>query len=346
MISGYEEAKEEAINKAIDKIRNTQLYLKSFFEFFYPGRPISFPYANFEEGNIFVKGVCLGVKLDMNRKNPFIPSAVQFRFAFVNGLKYMSLPASGETGQKLHSIKGATYELGLNERRLILENWDELTKEATADFQTRHIITGNILQAFPKFPGKLVSYTTKEGGTKKGILLHESFVPAEALKDKIEVPIMTALPFVKSLSIGQSFSSKDGKIGIVRQYDAYKIIVQGSRKKGGDIYLDESLMALTREGQFEKVSAMMAASVELDNLSRFLEILQEGHGISAELSPDQFEYIKDKLLTYQPKEVIDLSTAAQKSDNETELLEMELELEAEAIALELELLQVRLNQAA
>jgi predicted RNA methylase len=343
LVAGYEESKEEAVNKAVEKIRNNELYLKSFFEFFYPGRPINFPYSNFAEGNIYVKGICLGAKLDMNRKNPFIPSAVQFRFAFTNGLKYMSLPASGETGQKLHMIKGATYELALNERRVILDNWDDLTKEAAADFQTRHIITGNILQAFPKFPGKLVSYTTKDGGTNKGILLHESFVPADTMKDKIEVPIMTALPFVKSLTIGQSFSSKDGRLSISRQYDAYKIIVEGG-KKGKSIYLDEGLMALTQESLFNIVSSKMAANVDLDNITRFLEILQEKHGISAELNQEQFEYVKDKLLTYKPKEVIDLPKAAPAtSDN---LLEMELELEAEALTLELELLQISFQKAA
>lgn len=55
----------------------------------------------------------------------------------------------------------------------IIDTWETITKEATANRELRDIITGNILKGFDKAGdgAKLISFTMKDGTIKKGILL-------------------------------------------------------------------------------------------------------------------------------------------------------------------------------
>ena len=82
------------------------------------------------------------------------------------------------------------------EREDLLNEWETEIKQKTKDRGIRYIITGNLLQAFGSESGKLVSYTTIEGQTKKGILMPEEWQPKEMGQRKITVPIIKALPLL------------------------------------------------------------------------------------------------------------------------------------------------------
>ena len=103
--------------------------------------------------------------IDRKKKNPFAPSSIKLRFALANSSKYISIPAS--LTKDINSIKGASISMPQYQGESLLLHWDSETKESTSDRQTRYVITGNLLQAFAQFQGKLVSYTTIEGGVKK-----------------------------------------------------------------------------------------------------------------------------------------------------------------------------------
>ena len=148
----------------------------------------------------------------------------------------------------------------------------------------------------------------------------------------IQVPILQAARFVKSLTVGTPiFTNAD--LGIMRQWDSYKILVPASKAKGGKFFLDNEILALVTDGKFEKVSTKMIASLPEDNIDEFIEVLQKNHSASIELSNDQYLQIADTLEKPKPKKVMALP---KKEDNEALLI---LELEAEALALELELLK-------
>jgi hypothetical protein len=94
----------------------------------------------------------------------------------------------------------------------------------------RHIITANLLQAFSDFKGKLVSYTTNDGQTKKGILMPENWNPGEQIQDRVVVQILKALPTVKSITQNSHIVTNNG-ISIFRTGSHFKILFQHPGQK-------------------------------------------------------------------------------------------------------------------
>lgn len=321
------EAKRASIQKQSLTLRQNQNILKSYFRFFKPATAVSYDIGS--QGQVYA--VATGWKIDYKRNNPFTPSAVEFQFAVANSIKYLALPASQSL--TLNAMKGAYISESL--KRTILDNWDVLTKEAAADFTERFIITGNLLQAYGNHRGKLISYTKKDGSTGNGILMPESFDASHHFGKKVMLPMYLALPFIKQLSIGQSIQSTDRVIGLIRQYNGFKILVPASKTKGGKVYMDEKLNELVEGGKFEKSSNYMVALVKEEHLAQALQELQRLGG-SVEVDEKQYAQIESTLEEYKPKEVIELPK--QQAVDELSLRERE----AEALALELELLTLNL----
>jgi len=71
-------------------------------------------------------------------------------------------------------------------------------------------LTGNLLQAFSDFKGKLVSYTTMNGETKKGILMPENWNPGEQVQGRVVVPILKAAPIIKSITPNSHIATNNG----------------------------------------------------------------------------------------------------------------------------------------
>lgn len=334
------------IQKENEQTDNRISYLNGFFTFFYPGRPILYPkhlYGGPGDGWMKIPGICLGFQIDERKPNPYAPSAITLKFALASSDKFVALKASGDTSLQISAIKGATYDMSESQAHNLLNDWDELTKEAAADFSTRHIITGNLLQAFSSFSGKLVSYTTKDGSIKKGILLPEQFNPEESVGGKISVPLFKCVKVIEALPSGQLITTNNN-IGFLRQGEDFKIIVPGSRSKGGDIYLDQQLLDLTDEGTFNKTGDGMVAWVSYENIDRFIEVAQKNHSPSIVLDKEQYNMIADQIEKPKAKKVMDLPQrkevqmpAAPEMDD-AELMMM-LELEAEALELELKLIK-------
>ncbi|MCK5280886.1 MAG: hypothetical protein KAK04_20170, partial [Cyclobacteriaceae bacterium] len=126
-----------------------------------------------------------------------------------------------------------------------------------------------------------------------------------------------------------------GNLGIMRQYDVFKIIMPASKVKGGKYFLDKDILALVHGRKFEKISDRMIASMDEDRIDDLIHVLQNNHSASVELSQDQYLQIAATLEKPAPKKVMDMP-----KKNEADEDMLMLELEAEALSLELELLQV------
>ncbi len=313
---------------------NRRQYLDQVFSYFYVSRKLNYPSSSYEQGQQYVLGAFLGFIIDRKKKNPFSPSNVRLRFAIANSNKYIAIPASYQ--DNITSIIGATVGLDDPGEKELYKEWEKAIKANVVDRKIRHIITGNLLQAYGDLKGKLVSYTTKSGETKKGILMPESWNPAENIGDKVVVPILRAMTIIKSLSQNAAMFT-DGDIGIFRYGDDFKIIVPGSRQRGGDVYLDKDILELVVNNNFEKTSDKMTAVLPAKKLQAFLEIVQRKLSASVTLTTLQFDMIKDEA---PPKRVTKAKILLPPKGEEKESKEniRILELEAEALALELELL--------
>ena len=71
----------------------------------------------------------------------------------------------------------------------------------------------------------------------------------------------------------------------------YKIIVPASHQKGGMFYKDADILKLVEKNIFEKLSDKMVALLNLNNINKLVEILQNKHGSNVTLSASQFDII-------------------------------------------------------
>ncbi len=319
---------EEKIKRSFN---NRKQYLESIFESFYVGRNLNYPVNSYDGGQELAPAVFLGFIIDKKKKNPYAPSAMRLRFAIASSNKYIAIPAS--YAQDVRAIIGASVGLPYLDKESLLAKWEASIKESTVDRKIRHIITGNVLQAFSTFKGKLVSYTTIDGGIKKGILMPEYWEPKNDVQQKTVVPISRAMKIIRSLTIGSSITTKNG-VSIFRQPEKFKLVVSAARSKGGDTYLDPDLLNIVDRNNFEKISDRMTASVDENGIDEFVQVLQEKFNDSVSLSPQQYELIKAEIPKREPRTKPIMVVLPKQSQSQTE----QLELEALALELELELL--------
>jgi transcriptional regulator NrdR family protein len=294
-----EDAKINAIAQIEKSTSNRKQYLDGLFKFFHIGRKLSYPVQSYDGGHETVLGVFIGFGIDKKKKNPYAPSTIKLRFAIANSNKYIAIPASYNTD--IMAIKGESvsiYDKGIAET---YNEWETAVKTGTVDRKIRHIITGNLLQAFSDYKGKLVSYTTIDGATKKGILMPDNWIPKEETNGKVNVPIGKALKVVASLTVGNSIYTNNG-VSLIRQSNNYKIIVPASRQKGGVFYLDTDILPLVENRKFEKLADKMVALMSLNNINKLVDILQNKHGSNVTLSASQFGIIKKDLPQHKSSE--------------------------------------------
>jgi predicted RNA methylase len=329
-----EEAREAQLKNLERTFENRRSYLVKSMNYFFPGRLLSYPVETYDGGKETVPAVFLGIVIDKKKKNPYAPSAIKLRFAIANSSKYLAMPAS--YNEEVLAIMGSSMDIKQPEPAELLQQWETYTKQNNVDRKTRHIITGNLLQAFSDFRGKLVSYTTINKETKKGILLPENWNPGEQVQDKVVVPILKALPLIQSLTQNGQIVTNNG-ISFFRQGDNFKIIVSASRAKGGDIYLDKDILPLVENNNFEKTSNSMVAVLPAANIGKLVEILQVNHSCSVTVHSSQIRDLKlDAGGRFSNRKPIQLPEEEQEPSLPGNL--KLLELEAEALVLELELL--------
>ncbi len=321
------EAKKEQTKKVLE---NRKGYLMKMFSFFYVGRSLSYPAETYSNGNELVPSVFLGFVIDLKKKNPYAPSAIKLRFAIASSSKYLAIP--GSYSEDIMAIMGASMDASEPSMNELLSKWEEYTKQNSVDRRIRHIITGNLLQAFSDFKGKLVSYTTDSGETKKGILMPENWNPTEQVQDRVVVPILKALPLIRSLTSHATIVTNNG-LSFFRYGDFYKLIISASRSRGGDIYLDKQILHLVENANFEKVSDKMVAMLPYQNIDKLVELLQVNHSLSVTIQSYQLKDLKASG-SFSQRKKIELPDEEEQPVNNFILLE----LEAEALLLELELL--------
>lgn len=329
-------AKELAQTNNEKSTSNRKQYVDGLLNFFYVGRKLSYPVQSYDGGHETVLAMFLGFIIDKRKKNPYAPSAMKLRFAIANSNKYIAIPASYNT--EIMAIKGESVGIANNLFADRLIEWEAAVKTGTVDRKIRHIITGNLLQAFSDYKGKLVSYTTIDGATKKGILMPDNWIPKEETNGKVNVPIGKALKVIASLTVGNSINTNNG-VGIIRYSNYYKIIVPASHQRGGMFYKDTDILKLVEKNNFEKLSDKMVALLNLNNINKLVEILQNKHGSNVTLSASQFDIIKSDLPQHKTTERKPLAKAKIIHEEIIEPATNELELEAMALELELELLE-------
>ena len=291
-------AKQAAVKKVRQVANNRFMHLDRIFKFFLIGKGYDFPEQSEQIGEQTIKCVFLGYQIDSTKANPYAPSAVSLRFAVANSIKYLVLAASGEQGEKIMSIVGLNAGVrGFDAQSdTIVSNWTRYVKSFSNDKAIRYIVTGNVLQAFSKYKGKLVSYTTNDNSTQKGILMPDSWNPDKVKgSDFVSVPIAKAKSVIKGLTSGNTVYDSERKLGISRSWGDYILTVPSNRNYKR-IYTDKDLIELTdntRDG-FVRISGMMRANIDISDIEAVIDILQNKYSQSVEVAKAMFEKFVEK----------------------------------------------------
>ena len=341
------EEREKELNAALTKqlkqvettFTNRQQYLLSIFKFFFIGRNLLYPISSYGEGDIKIKAVFLGFIIDKKKKNPYAPSNIRLRFALASSNKYIAMPAS--YSKDINSIIGASFAEQTGSLEDTCHKWEAAIKETNVNRSTRYVITGNLLQAFTDYKGKLVSYTTKGGSIQKGILMPEYWEPEGEMENMVTVPVARAEKIIRSSVKGNGITTENNT-SIFNTGDELKIIVPGSKQRGGEVFLDADILKLVEKNNFEKASDKMVAYMKTSKLPELLHILQDKFNDSVKLDMRQFALIKDAKTEMKARNPIVLLTP----DEVTKQMNIQMEIEMAAAELELELEILRLKQAA
>lgn len=280
---------------------NHTYYLERLFKFFYPGRSINYPIEQFMQGQELIPAVCIGIMIDQRKKNPYAPNAIKIRVAIASGMKYIAIPAS--YSGELTSIMGVSADIEQPTKDTLLMDWADAIKERSASRSIRHIVTGNLLQAFSDYKGKLVSYTTKDGATEKGILMPEYWTTDDKEQKGMIVPIFNARKIIASTVEGKAVHTNNG-LSFIHQHDGFKVMVAASNERGGMYYKDTELLELVSKNNFEKVSDKMVALLDDSNLSAFLEVLQRKHNVSLTITKGQESLLEKSKISRSVKPIL------------------------------------------
>jgi len=268
-------------------------YLFPIFKHFKPGMVIQYPLI----GDNTVKGICLGYALDKSAANPYAPSAVKLRFAVANGIKSIVLSCTGDPRSTLNSII-ANGEVYRYEAAQVYENWDTIVSESSNDHIVKYIVTGNLLQGYGAAAGKLISYTTVDGNTKKGILMPDGYDPTQTGKGSTQVllPIKleVAIKIIENMSYNSIIETDQG-LTISREWGNFELITNGvSVQRFGKILKDKELIQYLRNTKdgFYKTGNKWKASVSNTNLVPALQVLGQNHGMNINVSRAVFDKYK------------------------------------------------------
>ncbi|MDA3883145.1 MAG: strawberry notch C-terminal domain-containing protein [Bacteroidales bacterium] len=294
-----QEGKSADETKTKNQSENRKRYLNNFFKYFKVGHGYYYPAVSFETDSSD-NSYCIFLGFDINpkHKNPYAPSSVKLRLAISDSRKYIVLAASGDTAKEIERIMSRSMQLSTNQKEVLIERWDEAIKAFTADRQNRYIVTGNILQASADFPGKLVSFTTKGRGIQKGILMSEAWSPDNndnKADNYVVAPIAKLEKHIMSLRNGSTISTEN-RIIIARHYDDTFMIIMPKTKTHIPIYTDKDVVKLlvnNRDG-FEMVSGNMKASVQIDKMPKFIQLLGERFSLSIKIPRHYYDEYLDK----------------------------------------------------
>lgn len=308
--------------KALDtQFRGNQLWFHGLVKFFKVGRPLKYVLNSFAEPAF---ATFLGFVINESSDNPYTPSAIKMRFAIASSQRYIVYPSGYDI--EINGIRGASVDLPEMSVSQLLTEWKSRIEDQLQDRVVRYIRTGNLLQG--SLDGKLVSYTTKEGEVKKGVLLPENKEIKDLNEEGMVIPLNRAHNYVLSRPIGQA-AVLSNEVAIMNRDGSYRMFVPASKKRGGKFFLDEQLIALTEDGKFEKVGSTMRADIEAFRMESFLNRLDE-MSVNITLKPHEFEAIQEEAISKSGKVKTIAPPPKEESGginyNELELLQLKMKM--------------------
>ncbi len=276
------------IDQAKENSANRFDYMDGIFKSFETGKGYNYPTGSANVPCVFIK-----YTINKEKPNPFAPSSVSLRFAIASSIKVIDLVCSGEEGTLIQSIMGASMWLSTYTASDYVENWERHIKNTSSTKKECYIITGNILQAYAHYTGHLISYTTSDGGVKKGILMPDLWQPdARKGTNLVTIPIDKCRKIIFDINdYGQEqLKSTNGLFIEKKTWQRTWAIIVPKSKAFQDIFKDKDLIGLctSPDDGFNMISSRMVAKFEKEQMNQVIDILQYKFSVNLQLDPQVF----------------------------------------------------------
>lgn len=239
-------------------------------------------------------GNSYGRLIDIKITDNYSPNASSVSFATLDGRRKITFPIAGKVGSGenkvdiIGSIDRMTKQaagMGDSHLRVLnqnIDNWDRLTSNESR--KNGYIVTGNLMQALVDskdqgLGGQLVKYTTDTGEVKTGILMPDRFDP-KGLTTDAPINSVTEKFELSSWHGGiDEVTSSDGEVKVKRIDNNrgyyYELRVPKSKAKGGKYFMDNDLLKLVNDNNFETRGNSMLAEFKPEQLKPVLDRLSK-----------------------------------------------------------------------
>ena len=289
----YKQEKEK-LDGAIKNIKTKKEAFERVFDTFSTDDVYVLPVDMNNPNEISGMGNSYGRLIDIKVTDNFSPNASTVSFATLDGRRKITFPVAGKVGSGdnradiISAIDRMTKQAGgmgdkhLSVLKMNKDNWDRLVSSESR--KDGYIVTGNLMQALVDsksqgLGGQLVKYTTDTGDVKTGILMPDRFDPKGLTTD---APINSvADKFELSSWHGgiDEVTSSDGEVKVKRidnyRGNYYEIRVPKSKAKGGKYFMDEDLLKLVNDNNFETRGNNMLAEFKPEQLKPVLNRLSK-----------------------------------------------------------------------
>lgn len=289
----YKQEKEK-LDGAIKNIKTKKEAFERVFDTFSTDDVYVLPVDMNNPNEISGMGNSYGRLIDIKLTDNFSPNASTVSFATLDGRRKITFPVAGKVGSGdnradiISAIDRMTKQAGgmgdnhLSVLKMNKDNWDRLVSSESR--KDGYIVTGNLMQALVDsksqgLGGQLVKYTTDTGDVKTGILMPDRFDPKGLTTD---APINSvAEKFELSSWHGgiDEVTSSDGEVKVKRidnyRGNYYEIRVPKSKAKGGKYFMDEDLLKLVNDNNFETRGNNMLAEFKPEQLKPVLNRLSK-----------------------------------------------------------------------
>ena len=262
------------------------------------------------------KGIVADISFGVKTKNPFAPSNITITIALLDGRKQWKIPLSqAHTLQQINMRTAALPQGNLDD---FYKKWDEEAKK-TSDREIRFIMTGNILLGYGKLRGPLVTYTTKDGDVRRGVLYRAGQIDLSTLAG--QVSITGAYDMIMA---NRPVTSTNGDVTLEKLGpNGMRMIINQKHKEYAQ---NKNLTQLARTGNFETRNRRWVADFYDNNIKAALAVLAKdyamtmpGNKIPEEVIAEIMERMRNlgqKAVTVSPGEAAPTTTAQQPKQKE------------------------------
>ena len=246
------------------------------------------------------EGKMQGIVTEMQRKqkvkteNPLALSAFYVDIAVVSPAKHIVFTFSQLANQSTDLLdEGHTTTVTPDRWGDAEAVYRQLDAGQTVTRENVVIATGNLLGAFEALStnkGRVIMFQNHEGQTVSGVLMPKGATSEDVMADAdVMLSPEQGMRFLDSLPEKSTIvKTRDNNFRIMRENGAYKIIIEGSKAKGGQYFLNKGILDALGRDFVRLAGSYIAADIPADTMRNIMDVMvDQGFAFKTDMSKDK-----------------------------------------------------------